>query len=277
VAFYRKIAQTRNAIIWYEEYSEKVSPEKQEALKNFADGFGRVTGQMTNNNKTKSTPVLNACIISGQILPSHDPALLERCVTLFFDKFYGDKKSAIYGEQFKAWSNDGLFAYVAAEIYSHRTYIKENFAEMSYKNLMRVFFENDQFSDYWIGRDNSKLQMRKDWQSAYAKFRDLRTKRDEQIYSLVTETVRHIARNNSDSSTFVIPVDCVRNRVAEKVISLYRSITPFDCEDEKFQSRYSWDNRVTLAVGKCVNQFARKETKKGWQTVQWVNGIDLRK
>jgi DNA primase catalytic core len=130
VAFYRRIAQTRNSIIWYEEYSEKVTPEKQEALKNFADGFGRVTGQMTNNNKTKSTPVLNACIISGQILPSHDPALLERCVTLFFDKFYGDKKSAMYGEQFKSWSNDGLFAYVAAEIYSHREYVKENFADM---------------------------------------------------------------------------------------------------------------------------------------------------
>ena len=36
----------------------------------------------------------------------------------------------MYGEQFKSWSNDGLFAYVAAEIYSHREYVKENFADM---------------------------------------------------------------------------------------------------------------------------------------------------
>lgn len=129
VAFYRKIAQSRNSIVWYEEYSEKVAPEKQEALKNFADGFGRITGQMTNNNKTKASPVLNACIISGQILPSHDPALLERCITLFFDKYYGDKKSQNYAEAFKSWSNEGIFAYVAAEIFSYRAHIESNFAE----------------------------------------------------------------------------------------------------------------------------------------------------
>lgn len=144
VAFYRRVAQTRNAIIWYEEYSEKVSPDKQEALKNFADGFGRVTGQMTNNTKTKSTPVLNACIISGQILPSHDPALLERCLTLFFDKFYGDKKSQLYGEQFKAWSNEGMFAYVAAEIYSMRADIESKFADTmeEVRDMLRANFSN---------------------------------------------------------------------------------------------------------------------------------------
>lgn len=143
VAFYRRIAQTRNAIVWYEEYSEKVSPEKQEALKNFADGFGRVTGQMTNNNKTKSTPVLNACIISGQILPGHDPALLERCITLSFDKYYGDKKSMQYGEQFKEWTNDGIFAFVAAEIFSHREYVEQRFADKmeEVRDLLRSCFQ----------------------------------------------------------------------------------------------------------------------------------------
>jgi DNA primase catalytic core len=142
VAFYRRIAQTRNAIVWYEEYSEKVSPDKQEALKNFADGFGRITGQMTNNNKTKASPVLNACIISGQILPSHDPALLERCVTLYFDKYFGDKKSALYGEAFKEWSRSGIFSYVACELYSYRKMIETKFADKmeEVRDLIRSAF-----------------------------------------------------------------------------------------------------------------------------------------
>lgn len=129
VAFYRRIAQSCNAIVWYEEYSEKVNPQKQEALKNFADGFGRITGKMTNDTQTKATPVHNACIISGQILPSHDPALLERCITLYFEKYYGDKSKAAYGEEFKSWSKAGYFAYVAAEIHSYRQLIEDNFQE----------------------------------------------------------------------------------------------------------------------------------------------------
>lgn len=129
VAFYRRIAQSCNAIVWYEEYSEKVNPQKQEALKNFADGFGRITGKMTNDTQTKATPVHNACIISGQILPSHDPALLERCITLYFEKFYGDKAKATYGEEFKSWSKAGYFGYVAAEIHSYRALIEDQFQD----------------------------------------------------------------------------------------------------------------------------------------------------
>lgn len=143
VAFYRRAAQTRNAIVWYEEYSEKVNPEKQEALKNFADGFGRVTGQKSNDNKTKSFPVLNAAIISGQVLPTHDPALLERCITLYFDKFYGDKKAQKQGERFKSWTNEGLFACVASEIFSYRDYIAERFADKmeEVRDMLRMMFD----------------------------------------------------------------------------------------------------------------------------------------
>jgi hypothetical protein len=129
VAFYRRIAQSCNSIVWYEEYSEKVNPQKQEALKNFADGFGRITGKMTNDTQTKATPVHNACIISGQILPSHDPALLERCITLYFEKFYGDKSKATYAEEFKSWSKSGYFAFVAAEIHSYRQLIEDEFQD----------------------------------------------------------------------------------------------------------------------------------------------------
>lgn len=129
VAFYRRIAQTRNAIVRYEEYSEKVSPDKQEALKNFADGFGRVTGQMTNNNKTKSTPVLNSCIITGQVLPTQEPALLQRLISLYFGAYQGTKKSQQFGEQFKEWGKLGYFAFVTVELHKYRTYVEDRFAD----------------------------------------------------------------------------------------------------------------------------------------------------
>lgn len=125
--FFRRMAQSRNGLTWYEEYSEKVPPEKQEGFKNFFDGFGRTLAKLSSDNKTKNTPVYNACIISGQVLPSHDPALLERCITLFFQKVQATKKEMEDAEKFIEWGKAGYFSGITAQVHALRDHVIKGF------------------------------------------------------------------------------------------------------------------------------------------------------
>ena len=192
VAFYRRIAQSCNAIVWYEEYSEKVNPQKQEALKNFADGFGRITGKMTNDTQTKATPVLNTVIISGQILPSHDPALLERCITLYFEKFVGSKDQSSFAEQFKSWCKDGYFPYVAAEAHSMRPIIEDTFEDVMEET-------RDFIRDHFAGNEQPASRVLNNFAMIAAVTRVIGKKiklpfKDAQLWEIITDRIREQSR-----------------------------------------------------------------------------------
>lgn len=126
-AFFRRMAQSRNAITPYEEYSEKVPEEKLEGFKNFFDGFGRTLSKLSNDTKTRNTPVYNACLISGQVMPNHDPALMERVVTLFFDKIKASDSERKEAERFIAIGKKGHYSQVTAELHSLREHVMERF------------------------------------------------------------------------------------------------------------------------------------------------------
>jgi DNA primase len=128
-AFFRRIAQARNAITWYEEYSEKVPEDKQEGFKNFFDGFGRTLSKLSNDTKTRNTPVHSACIISGQVLPNHDPALLERCITLFFEKITYSTAQRAYAEQFIEYAKKGFFSQITQQVHAMRHVIIDKYEE----------------------------------------------------------------------------------------------------------------------------------------------------
>jgi hypothetical protein len=128
-AFFRRIAQARNAISWYEEYSEKVPEDKQEGFKNFFDGFGRTLSKLSNDNKTRNTAVYSACIISGQVLPNHDPALLERCITLYFLKMDYTKKQRDYAEDFMDYAKKGYFSHITNQVHAFRDQYADKFED----------------------------------------------------------------------------------------------------------------------------------------------------
>lgn len=83
-AFFRRAAQGRNMLAWYDEYSNNVEHKRIEALKQFADGTGRSRASVDNPNRTISTPVNSGIIMSGQQQPTQDVALFTRCISLSF-------------------------------------------------------------------------------------------------------------------------------------------------------------------------------------------------
>jgi DNA primase len=84
VGFYRRAAQTRNAVAWYDEYSNDLDIKRVEALKSGYDGVGHEKGVMSSDNRTVTTSINSAFIISGQHQTTKDVALFTRCITLSF-------------------------------------------------------------------------------------------------------------------------------------------------------------------------------------------------
>lgn len=131
----RKLAQFRNAIIVFEEYKNGIKPELIEMLKNVFDGFGYERAQMTNDNKTHSTPVLSAVIMPGQQMPTKESALFSRVILLeFLSKKFDAKTSKAY-EELKEWEHKGLGS-VIGEILSLRKSLENIFISV-YKEIFK--------------------------------------------------------------------------------------------------------------------------------------------
>ena len=84
--FVRKFGQVNNGIVWLDEYKNSIGQNKIEALKNLYDRVGYETASKTTDNRTTTKPIKSTAIISGQELPTQDPALFKRVILLQFDK-----------------------------------------------------------------------------------------------------------------------------------------------------------------------------------------------
>ncbi len=82
VGFMRKFAQFSNAIVWLDEYKNNLKANFIESLKNIYDRIGYERGKKDNTFQTESTPILSACILSGQEMPTIEPALFTRNILL---------------------------------------------------------------------------------------------------------------------------------------------------------------------------------------------------
>lgn len=127
VAITRRNAQLRNGFNWGDEYSPSIDPKTVELLKNFYDGVGRNKGKKTNDHSTSRTPVNGATIISGQVMPNQDPALLQRCITLFFKPMKANKEQARIAKDLKDWGKDASLSAVTAQIFKLRPLFKKEF------------------------------------------------------------------------------------------------------------------------------------------------------
>lgn len=84
VGFMRKFAQFKNSVVWLDEYKNNLKVKVIESLKNLYDGVGYERGKMTNDFDTESTPILSGCVLSGQEMPTIEPALYSRVIMLTF-------------------------------------------------------------------------------------------------------------------------------------------------------------------------------------------------
>ena len=87
VGFYRTLAKARNAVSWFDEYSNDIDEKRFQSLKAAFDGLGHTKGVMSKDNRVETTKVESAAIISGQYLPTRDDnSLNTRSLVLTFDK-----------------------------------------------------------------------------------------------------------------------------------------------------------------------------------------------
>lgn len=126
-AFFRRIAQVRNGIAWYDEYSNNADHKRVEALKQFADGTGRSRAQMDNPNRTNSSQVNSGCILSGQQQPTADVALFTRCISLNFHNTEFGLESKERHQKLKKIEQSGKLTAFTSQLHQLRGHMLENF------------------------------------------------------------------------------------------------------------------------------------------------------
>jgi len=135
VGFHRNLSRIKNAICWWDEYSNDIDPKRIQTLKSAYDGMGHEKGKMTRDNRTEVTKVNSASVISGQYLPTADDnALLTRSILLSFArKIYSPQELARYDE-LKKLEKTGLSSLVG-DILRYRKDIDKSFG-MVFSELM---------------------------------------------------------------------------------------------------------------------------------------------
>ncbi len=138
VGFFRRLSRVRNAICWFDEYSNDIDERRFQALKSAYDGMGHEKGKMTKDARTEVTKVNGASMISGQYLPTRDDnSLLTRSILLVFEKtIYSQKQIGLFNE-LKELETQGLSSLVT-DILKHRSVIEKNFIPCFAKEFDRV-------------------------------------------------------------------------------------------------------------------------------------------
>ena len=127
VGFYKHFAEFRNAIIWFDEYLNSIEPQRIQSLKSSYDGSGHTRSDNTADNRNKSIPINSGAVISGQDLPTADPALFTRCILLTYGKteFSIQEKTAL--NEFHELGESMQVAHLTAQLVTHRELVKTNF------------------------------------------------------------------------------------------------------------------------------------------------------
>lgn len=111
VSFNRRLARVKNAVVWFDEYTNAIDERRFQSLKGSYDGTGHEKGVMSNDNKTIATKINSAPWLSGQFLPTRDGnSLFTRCIILYFtvkpeDRSIEDAKEF---DELNEWERKGL-------------------------------------------------------------------------------------------------------------------------------------------------------------------------
>lgn len=145
-AFFRRIAQVRNGLAWYDEYSNNADHRRIEALKQFADGTGRARAQVDNPNRTNSSQVNSGCIVSGQQQPTADIALFTRCISLNFANTEFDAAAKDRHQRLKKMEQEGRLTAFVGTLHALRPHMLEHFAiefDEAYKRFQEMVSGNN--------------------------------------------------------------------------------------------------------------------------------------
>lgn len=128
VAFKRKLAQVSNACVWFDEYSNSIDHRRVEALKGSYDGAGHEKGIASQDNRTKTTKVKSALLLSGQEQPTQDIALFKRCISLNFKTGRNTQERQRRAQELKDIEATGQLTQITQQLLTFRPYIEDQFS-----------------------------------------------------------------------------------------------------------------------------------------------------
>lgn len=124
----RSMDSTTNHPFWGNEYKNSIHKNTIEALKGIADRNGKLTGVKSGGNETKIARPRGSGIISGQDLPTQDPALCSRSLLGEFD----DKRRGNYSalKTFKSAEESLQFTNITCSVFDYRYLIEEHYSKV---------------------------------------------------------------------------------------------------------------------------------------------------
>lgn len=140
VGFQRRLARTRNTMVWMDEYRNDIDEKRFQALKGGFDGTGAEKGVMSNDNRTKSTKINSGYFITGQHFPTRDEnALLLRCILLQFERKQEDLSEIDIAEyeELSKWQMGGL-SNLILECLAYRDFVKDNWSTYYQQNVRKM-------------------------------------------------------------------------------------------------------------------------------------------
>lgn len=150
--FYRRLARTRNAAVWFDEYSNEIDEKKFQALKGAFDGSGHERAVLSRDNRTETTKINSPLIITGQYLPTRDDnSLFTRSIMRTFSRKSQDLTidDIKEHEELEEWEQNGL-SNLIVDVLRFRDFFEENFRPFFSKTVMDLKVDLDG-SDY-VGR-----------------------------------------------------------------------------------------------------------------------------
>lgn len=133
VGFSRRLAKFLNGSVWFDEYDNDMDIKRFQQLKAAYDGLGHEKGTMSRDNRTETTKVNAASIISGQYLPTRDDnSLYTRSIVLEFKRKAEDltHDDIIAGDILKSLERAGLSDLIV-DIIKYRELIEDKYSKIN--------------------------------------------------------------------------------------------------------------------------------------------------
>jgi len=126
VGFMRKLSQFSNSIIWFDEYKNNLHPKIIESLKNIYDRKGYERGKKDNSNQTQVSKIYSTLIVSGQEMPTIEPAFFSRLIMLTFEPLKLKDEDRVHFKKLQNMEKNGL-SFLTVQALKHRNKIEELF------------------------------------------------------------------------------------------------------------------------------------------------------
>ncbi|MGJ1296524.1 BT4734/BF3469 family protein [Sphingobacterium spiritivorum] len=137
VGFMRKLAQFVNAMTWLDEYKNNLPFKMIESFKNIYDRKGYERGKKDNSFATESTPIKSLVWMSGQEMPTAEPALFTRVVLLHFKETHRSDSDRQEFRKLGQMEKMGI-SHITVHMLKHRSFFEENFQEV-YELTLKEF------------------------------------------------------------------------------------------------------------------------------------------